>query len=787
MSPRWEVPAPGPVPGRRGRPGARLAVAVCVLAVLLGGCSELLVDPAPPAPALALAFTVGLGPVAAPAEVAASLGAAFDKADQVRVRIKRGEATILDRTLDFRPTSAETRVRIELDLEEDRETLDVQVELRAASHPIFQGGGAVAVEAGTTTEALIALEPIPAGVRVPESVPDLESIGQTVQLTGEVVFATGDPIPGLSLAWSTLDPQIVTVTPGGVVTARAEGSARVVGGFGDFSGTVTVGVRQRVAAVQIEPTSLTLALGQTRQFTATLRDARGNPITGRSIAWTSLATAVATVDGNGLVRAVGTGQATIRATSEEVVGQAQVTVVGLAPSAATEPPSAVSGSGATLRGTVNPNGEATQVWFEWGTATNLGSATPRQSIGSGTTATGVSAAASGLQPATTYFYRVAAENARGTTYGAIVQFQTQQVAPAAPSSLAATAASTSQINLAWTDNSTNEDGFRIERCTGASCTNFAQIATVGANATSYQNTGLAAGTTYRYRVRAFNAAGNSAYSNIAAATTDPTLGPMLFTSGTTGNNEIWLRSANGAELVQLTATGAGTSNWDAEWSPDGTRIVFSSYRNGLNDHVWVMNADGSNPRALTTNAVQNVFPSWSPDGRQIVFSSGTAAGREIWVMNEDGSSPVQLTRSGAEDSQADWSPDGRQIVFFSARTGTWQIWVMNADGSNQTRLTYSGAYDFFPAWSPDGTRIAFVSNRDGNYEIYVMDADGTNPVRLTHTPGTELQPSWTPDGSNIVFMSDRDGKSEIYIMGADGLNQTPLTTTGSNQFPHVRP
>ena len=304
---------------------------------------------------------------------------------------------------------------------------------------------------------------------------------------------------------------------------------------------------------------------------------------------------------------------------------------------------------------------------------------------------------------------------------------------------------------------------------------------------SVNTAGLADGT-YNATITATGNASNSPVTvpvtlNIAPPATS---GPMLFTSGTTGNNEIWVRSASGTELTQLTNTGAGTSNWDAEWSPNGTKIIFSSYRNGLNDHVWIMDQDGSNQTALTTNSVQNVYPSWSPDGSQIVFSSGSGTGRELWVMNADGSSPVQLTSNGSEDSQSDWSPDGSQIVFFSDRTGTWQIWLMNANGSNQTQLTNSGPNDFFPAWSPDGTRIAFVSDRDGNYEIYTMNADGSNQTRLTFTSAGELQPSWSPDGTKIVFMSDRDGQNEIYIMDADGSNQTRLTTiAGNNQFPNI--
>ena len=91
--------------------------------------------------------------------------------------------------------------------------------------------------------------------------------------------------------------------------------------------------------------------------------------------------------------------------------------------------------------------------------------------------------------------------------------------PAAPTNLVATTFSTTQINLSWTDNSSDETGFRIERCTGAGCTNFAQVAEVGSNVTTFANTGLTKNTTYTYRVRAFNAGGNSAYSNVASAKT----------------------------------------------------------------------------------------------------------------------------------------------------------------------------------------------------------------------------------------------------------------------------
>jgi hypothetical protein len=127
----------------------------------------------------------------------------------------------------------------------------------------------------------------------------------------------------------------------------------------------------------------------------------------------------------------------------------------------------------------------------------------------------------GLNEATTYYYRITAYNAQGDSmYSSEVNATTL---PAAPSGLSATAASSSRINLAWTDNSGGETGYKIERKTGVGGS-YSQIGTVGANATSYSNTGLSASTTYYYRVMAYNVTGNSAQSNEAEATTSASSG-----------------------------------------------------------------------------------------------------------------------------------------------------------------------------------------------------------------------------------------------------------------------
>ena len=137
-------------------------------------------------------------------------------------------------------------------------------------------------------------------------------------------------------------------------------------------------------------------------------------------------------------------------------------------------------------------------------------------VGAGVT----SYSSTGLTASTTYYYRVRAYNSGdNSSYCSEANATTLcSVAPSTPSGLSATATSSSQINLSWTDNSSNESGFKIERKTGSGGT-YAEIATVSAGVTSYSSTGLTASTAYYYRVRAYNSCGNSSYSSEASATT----------------------------------------------------------------------------------------------------------------------------------------------------------------------------------------------------------------------------------------------------------------------------
>jgi hypothetical protein len=127
----------------------------------------------------------------------------------------------------------------------------------------------------------------------------------------------------------------------------------------------------------------------------------------------------------------------------------------------------------------------------------------------------------GLIAGSTYFYRVTATNAVGSSYPSaadtVTTMGTPSNTPSPPANLAATVASSSAINLTWSDNSSNESGFKVERAAADGV--YAQIGTTTANVVSYADSGLAAQTAYSYRVRAFNSVGDSGYSNVVSATT----------------------------------------------------------------------------------------------------------------------------------------------------------------------------------------------------------------------------------------------------------------------------
>lgn len=198
-------------------------------------------------------------------------------------------------------------------------------------------GIVTAVGAGTTQVAASkggksAVAPVtvsalpPALVRV---TPTTSSVitGASTPLTANVLDAGGGLMKGYTVTWSSGSPGIATVSSGGVVSGVSPGNVVITAAAAGMSGTAVVTVRLvPVASVAVAPSTGSVQVGKVLQLAATLRDAAGNPLTGRSVTWASGAATTATVAGAGVVTALRKGTVTISATSEGKIGTATITV-----------------------------------------------------------------------------------------------------------------------------------------------------------------------------------------------------------------------------------------------------------------------------------------------------------------------------------------------------------------------------------------------------------------------------------------------------------------------------
>jgi eukaryotic-like serine/threonine-protein kinase len=189
-------------------------------------------------------------------------------------------------------------------------------------------------------------------------------------------------------------------------------------------------------------------------------------------------------------------------------------------------------------------------------------------------------------------------------------------------------------------------------------------------------------------------------------------------------------------------------------------VAFASNRSGI-PQIYLMDADGTNQRAITTESDGGCQPDWSPDGTQIVYISpcmlkGTDyPGSNLFIMNADGTDKQPLGGSIEGDFDPAWSPDGKSIAFTSLRDGYPQIYKMDLETKEITRLTNTeiNIQTRQPAWSPDGTQIAYTLRRVGVFQIWVMTSTGKAEQQLVRSGAqySDFLSSWSTDGRFISF------------------------------------
>ncbi len=354
----------------------------------------------------------------------------------------------------------------------------------------------------------------------------------------------------------------------------------------------------------------------------------------------------------------------------------------------------------------------------------------------------------GLAASTQYFYRVFAHNAGGNSANsneANATTQSPPTPPNAPTSLSATAVSASQINLSWTDNASNEDGFKIERKTGAGGT-YAEVGAVAANVTSFSNTGLAASTEYFYRVYAHNTAGNSVFSNEANATTQSTPTPPNAPSGLTATtisssqiNLAWTDNASnedgfkierktgaGGTYAEVGSVGANVISFSNTGLAASTQYFYRVFAHNLGGNSTFSNeANATTSAASGSNlALNKPATALSTSGTNVASRAFDGSTSTYWRSGSLTSNPVNWLRVDLQTAQT----VSRVVIKWRSTyyAKTYEIQVSNDDVNWTTVLTDNagngGTDDVsFAAVSARYVRLYMTVKNSSSYRVNDME------------------------------------------------------------------
>lgn len=311
---------------------------------------------------------------------------------------------------------------------------------------------------------------------------------------------------------------------------------------------------------------------------------------------------------------------------------------------------------------------------------------------------------------------------------------------------------------------------------------------------------------------------------VAAHFTVTCYGGIAFNEATGGGQNVFYLDTAGR--IRPLTSGSSRSLVE-DWSPDGTRVVFGSDRNG-NQDLYVVRTDGTQLTRLTSDTADDLLPRWSPDGTTIVFyrvpHSGAFTYAQLHLVNPDGTNERPLLDNTMHDFDPTWTPDGKTIVFscdrfglqanlcavspadtglrgiifsagaqhlaaspdgsrvgFQSFDGGQQIWVATLDGQSAVNLT-PGLTSFDFGWSPDGSHLAVATYDGQHYQIQLVSRSASGLTPLTIATDEAGDGRWSLDGARIVFYSLRTVFQELWIMNADGSNQHAITSGGGPKF-----
>jgi Tol biopolymer transport system component/DNA-binding winged helix-turn-helix (wHTH) protein len=245
--------------------------------------------------------------------------------------------------------------------------------------------------------------------------------------------------------------------------------------------------------------------------------------------------------------------------------------------------------------------------------------------------------------------------------------------------------------------------------------------------------------------------------------------------------EVYLVPADGGQPRQLTFSNEGISN--LTWTPDGREIVFCSRYGGRANLLRIAAAGGDSPQWISASGSSAQYPAFSVRGNRLAWARNTD-NTDIFRMTLNGRAEASpqldnLIASTAIETSQRYSPDGRRVAFVSNRSGSDEIWVCGSEGENPVRLTsFRGPLVGSPSWSPDGRQIVFDCRPEGNADIFTVSSEGGQARRLTDDAAEDIVPSWSRDGRWIYFTSNRGGRLQVWKLAVDGGQALQVTEQG---------
>ena len=213
---------------------------------------------------------------------------------------------------------------------------------------------------------------------------------------------------------------------------------------------------------------------------------------------------------------------------------------------------------------------------------------------------------------------------------------------------------------------------------------------------------------------------------------------------------------------QISVTLREGTNMAAALSPDGRTVLLD-----LQGSLWSMPVSGGSATRLIEEYLDARQPSWSPDGKRVAFQGYADGVWHIYVMNADGSGVRAITSGAFDDREPSWSRDGSRIAFSSDRSGNYDIFDLDVAAGTVRQLTTNPANDYNPAYSPVNASIAFVTEREDRRGVWAIDAETRSERSLAPAAGVLSAPSWTPDGSKVIYNVIANYRSNLVLDGRE--------------------